>query len=139
MIASARLLQGKFPDRLPPSCTATPAGTAHPVDPADFRLALEQALPVMQADASKACRFRFAPGRITLQAVDANVGSAEVELDAPWEGPEVELLFVPTRVLAVLKTLAGCPLSISIASGEHRSLSITAPGFASWIMPYSEE
>lgn len=103
----SRLVEGRYPPYqaiLQDAMKKAKIKIHMPVDP--FLSAVRQA-SVMTDNDSKRIVFRFAAGKLTLQAQGATTGRSKVEMPIDYDGGEVSINFDPQYLIELLRVLDG--------------------------------
>lgn len=98
----SRLIEGHFPDYEAVVPSNTDKKVTIPREP--LHAAVRKA-SLMTADKTRAVKFTFAKGRLTLFTRAADVGEVKVELPIDYKGEEVEIIFNPDYVADYLKVV----------------------------------
>lgn len=127
------VLEGAYPEYMG---VVREAGE-HPIviDPTTFARVVRQA--ALCADkASKTVRVAMRDGRMVLSAASAGAGGgeAEVEMAAPYAGPDVEILFNPDFVVDILRAASGEAVTLDVV-GAGSAARLSAGDWLNIVMP----
>ncbi len=89
----------------------------------------------MTSEGYHVVKFVFKDGRLMLQAKAAEVGEAELEIDANYQGPDFEICFNPEYVLDALKVSDSETIVMELKDNSSAALFRTGHEQLSVIMP----
>ena len=89
----------------------------------------------MTSEGYHVVRFVFKDGKLMLQSKAAEVGEAELEIDATYQGPDLEICFNPEYVLDALKVSDSDTIVIELKDNSNAALFRTGHEQLSVIMP----
>ncbi|MFL5328204.1 MAG: DNA polymerase III subunit beta [Gemmataceae bacterium] len=131
----SRLVEGRYP----PYKEILPKRSSIKVPLAvmPFMSAVRQAA-IMTDEESKRVMFRFAPGKLTLQAQGAATGRSKVEMPIEFDGTALEINFDPHYVIDLLKVLPeDAPLMLEMNDANKPALFRSGPNYQYLVMPLS--
>ncbi|HLE86283.1 MAG TPA: DNA polymerase III subunit beta [Candidatus Brocadiaceae bacterium] len=89
----------------------------------------------MTSEGYNVVKFVFKDGRLMLMSKAAEVGEAELEIDASYQGPDFEICFNPEYVLDALKVSDSDTIVIELKDNSNAALFRTGHEQLSVIMP----
>ena len=89
----------------------------------------------MTSEGYHVVKFIFKDGKLMLQSKAAEVGEAELEIDASYQGPDLEICFNPEYVLDALKVSDNETIVIELKDNSNAALFRTGHEQLSVIMP----
>ncbi|MCR4321738.1 MAG: DNA polymerase III subunit beta [Candidatus Brocadiaceae bacterium] len=89
----------------------------------------------MTSEGYHVVKFIFKDGKLMLQSKAAEVGEAELEIDASYQGPDLEICFNPEYVLDALKVSDSETIVIELKDNSNAALFRTGHEQLSVIMP----
>lgn len=130
----SRLVEGRYPpwrDIIPKKHSAR---ISLVVD--TFLNAVRQAA-IMTDDESKRVIFRFAPGKLTLEAQGATTGESRVEMKLDdYSGPEIVINFDPAFTTEMLRVLDGSQvITLDLLDGQRPALFRVGDDYQYLVMP----
>jgi DNA polymerase-3 subunit beta len=129
----SRLVEGRYPpyrDIIPKKATARV-----PLPVEAFLTAVRQAA-IMIDEESKKVAFRFAPGKLTLEAQGAATGRSKVEMKLDYDGPAVNINFDPHYLIEMLRVLEpGETLQLDLVDGQKPALFRHGEDYLYLVMP----
>jgi len=129
----SRLVEGRFPDYrqvLPKKQTAKVA-----LQVPAFTAAVRQAA-IMTDEESKRVTFKFAKGKLTLQAHGATTGRSKVELPVEFDGKGLDISFNPAFLIDMLRVLSpDAELVLEMVDGNSPALLKSGPSYSYLVMP----
>jgi DNA polymerase-3 subunit beta len=132
-VVYSRLVEGRFPDYrqvLPKKQTAK-VGLQVPA----FTAAVRQAA-IMTDEESKRVVFKFAKGKVTMQAQGATTGRSKVELPIEYEGKALDISFNPAFLIDMLRVLPpDAELTLEMTDGGSPALFKSGPAYSYLVMP----
>jgi DNA polymerase-3 subunit beta len=129
----SRLVEGRFPDyRL---VLPKKAASKVPLAPEAFQAAVRQAA-IMTEEESKRVVFKFAKGKLTLQAQGATAGRSKVELPVEYDGKAVEIAFNAAYLVEMLRILPGdADLTLELIDSGSPALFRSGGNYSYLVMP----
>jgi DNA polymerase III subunit beta len=132
----SRLLEGRYPpyrDILPKKVNAR-----IPLPVAGFLSATRQAA-IMTDEESKKVTFRFAPGKLVLEAQGGTTGRSKVDLVIDqYDGPAIDINFDPHYVVDMLRILdVTSLLELELVDGMRPALFRSGEDYSYLVMPLS--
>jgi DNA polymerase III subunit beta len=117
----SRLVEGRFPpyrDVIPKKANAKV-----PLVATDFLSAVRQAA-IMTDDESKRITFKFAPGKLTLEAQGATTGKSKVTMKLDeYVGPGIDISFDPVYLTDMLRVIDGSEvLHLDLVDGQKSAV-----------------
>ena len=132
-VVYSRLVEGRFPDYrqvLPKKQTAKVA-----LQVPAFTAAVRQAA-IMTDEESKRVVFKFAKGKVTMQAQGATTGRSKVELPIEYEGKALDISFNPAFLIDMLRVLPpDAELTLEMTDGGSPALFKSGPAYSYLVMP----
>jgi DNA polymerase-3 subunit beta len=132
-VVYSRLVEGRFPDYrqvLPKKQTAKVA-----LQVPAFTAAVRQAA-IMTDEESKRVVFKFAKGKVTMQAQGATTGRSKVELPIEYEGKALDISFNPAFLIDMLRVLPPDEeLVLEMTDGGSPALFKSGPAYSYLVMP----
>ncbi len=129
----SRLVEGRFPDYrqvLPKKQTIKV-----PLKVPEFTAAVRQAA-IMTDEESKRVVFKFAKGKLTLQAQGATTGRSKVELPVEFDSKGLDISFNPAFLIDMLRVLApDAELSLEMVDGNSPAMFKSGPAYSYLVMP----
>lgn len=89
----------------------------------------------MTSEGYRVVKFVFKKGKLALQAKAADVGEAELEINAEYDGPDTEICFNPDYVLDAVKASEGDTIAIELKDNCSAAILRTGHEQLSVIMP----
>lgn len=89
----------------------------------------------MTNEGYRVVKFLFRDGKLVLVSKAADIGEAELDVSAHYEGPDFEISFNPDYVLDVLKTSNGETVILELGGSETAALFRTGHEQLSVVMP----
>ena len=129
----SRLVEGRFPDYrqvLPKKQTLKV-----PLQVPAFTAAVRQAA-IMTDEESKRVVFKFAKGKLTMQAQGATTGRSKVELPVEFDAKALDISFNPAFLIDVLRILPpDAELVLEMIDGNSPALFKSGPSYSYLVMP----
>ena len=129
---STRLVEGAFPDFK----SVIPKETRHAVEfeHAELFKALRQAA-ILTSEESRSVRFSLSEDGVTLTSRAIDVGEAQVDIDARFDGDPIEVSFNPDYVLEGLKVIEAENVTLRLSGRDTPALVDGEENFTYVIMP----
>jgi DNA polymerase-3 subunit beta len=132
-VVYSRLVEGRFPDYrqvLPKKQTAKV-----PLQVPAFTAAVRQAA-IMTDEESKRVVFKFAKGKLTMQAQGATTGRSKVELPVEFDSKAIDISFNPAFLIEMLRVLApDAELVLEMVDGASPAMFKSGPTYSYLVMP----
>jgi DNA polymerase-3 subunit beta len=129
----SRLVEGRFPDYrqvLPKKQTLKV-----PLQVPGFTAAVRQAA-IMTDEESKRVVFKFAKGKLTMQAQGATTGRSKVELLVEFDAKALDISFNPAFLIEMLRVLPpDAELVLEMIDGSSPALFKSGPAYSYLVMP----
>lgn len=134
-IVYSRLVDGRYP----PYKEIIPKKLAAkiPLAVGPFLAAVRQAA-IMTDDETRKVSFRFAPGKLTLEAQGAGTGRSKVELALEYDGAKIDINFDPQFMIDMLKVLEpDDPLTLELSDSTRPAMFRSGASYMYLVMPLS--
>jgi DNA polymerase-3 subunit beta len=132
-VVYSRLVEGRFPDYrqvLPKKQTVKV-----PLQVPAFTAAVRQAA-IMTDEESKRVVFKFAKGKLTMQAQGATSGRSKVDLPVEFDAKALDISFNPAFLIDMLRVLApDAELVLEMVDGASPAMFKSGPGYSYLVMP----
>lgn len=132
----AQLVEGRYPDY--EEVIPTDLDKKAVLDREVFLAALRRA-SLMAARDSRAVKFDFGPGRLTLSAEQPDAGESRVELDIEYSGTPASILLNPDYLADMLRACDEETLTMEFKSPNKPCLLQTAKDYLYLVMPITRE
>jgi DNA polymerase-3 subunit beta len=128
-----RLVEGRFPPYQELLGKKLPVKI--PLDAGKFHTAVRQA-NIMAGDESKRVGFKFAKGKLTLEAQGHDTGRAKVELPLEYDGKELSINFDAGFLIEMLRILAAdAPLVLELLDANTPAVFRSGADYTYLVMP----
>ena len=130
----SRLVEGRFPpyrDVIPKKVNAK-----IPLVVGDFLSAVRQAA-IMTDDESKRITFKFAPGKLNLEAKGSTTGQSKVSLKIDeYSGPTIDISFDPAYLTEMLRVMDGAEtLQLDLVDGQKSAVFRSGEDYLYLVVP----
>jgi len=135
-VVASRLVEGAFPNWE----EVIPVNSAHLVEMGREALlgALRKA-KLLTNQESRSVRLRFSDGKLVIASRALEVGEARVEIDAPYDGPELEIGFNPDYIIEALNVVKTETLRFELNGPTSPGKFSDGEAFTYVVMPVSLE
>src|SRR5262249_56099863 len=97
--------------------------------------AVRQAV-IMSDEERKRVVFKFAKGKLTMQAQGATTGRSKVELPVEFDSKAIDISFNPAFLIDMLRILApDAELTLEMVDGNSPAMFKTGPAYSNLVMP----
>ena len=132
----AQLVDGHFPpykDVIPADCDKKLE-----MDAEELGNAIRQAAVLTMAG-SRTVTLKFAPGTLTIDSNDPELGEAHVALDAKYEGAPLEMRFSPEFLLDGLKAFGDETVRMEMKDASRPAVMRAGPDYLYLVMPIVQD
>jgi DNA polymerase-3 subunit beta len=135
-VIASRLVEGAFPNWQ----EVIPANSAHLVEmDRDELIGALRRAKLLTNQESRSVRLRFAEGKLVIASRALEVGEARIELDVPYEGPELEIGFNPDYVIDALNVVRAERVHLELNGPTSPGKITDGESFTYVVMPVSLE